>query len=36
MSKIIEVKTAVVNFLQENIHCHDITVIKLEKVNDIW
>jgi hypothetical protein len=36
MSKIIEVKTAVVNFLQENIHCHDITVIKLDKVNDNW
>jgi hypothetical protein len=36
MSKIIEVKTAVVNFLKENIHCHDITVIKLEKVIDTW
>jgi hypothetical protein len=36
MSKIIEVKTAVAKFLQENIHCHDITVIKLEKVNDNW
>jgi len=36
MSKIIEVKNAVVQFLQENIHCHDITVIKLEKVNDNW
>lgn len=36
MSKIIEVKTAVDNFLQQNIHCHDITVIKLEKVLDTW
>lgn len=36
MSKLIEVKTAVVNFLKENIHCHDLTVIKLEKVIDNW
>lgn len=36
MSKIIDVKTAVVTFLQENTHCHDITVIKLEKIIDNW
>jgi len=36
MSKIIEVKTAVAKFLKDNIHCHEITVIKLDKVNDNW
>jgi hypothetical protein len=36
MSKIIEIKNAVVEFLQENIKCHDITVVKLEKVGDNW
>jgi len=36
MSKVIEVKTAVVKFLKENIHCREITVIKLDKVNDNW
>ena len=36
MSKIIEVKKAVVDFLKENTPCHDITVIKLEKVIDSW
>jgi len=36
MSKIVEVKNAVVEFLKENIHCHDITIIKLNKESDIW
>jgi hypothetical protein len=36
MSKIIEVKKSVVEFLMENIKCNDVTVIKIEKVNDIW
>lgn len=36
MSKIIEVKTAVIKFLQETVACHDITVIKLDKVNENW
>jgi len=36
MSKIIDIKNAVVEFLQENIKCHDITVVKLEKVGDNW
>lgn len=36
MSNIIEVKEAVVKFLNENINCYDITVIKIEKVNEIW
>ncbi|MCK9422958.1 MAG: gas vesicle protein [Bacteroidales bacterium] len=36
MNKIIEVKKTVVKFLKENINCHDVTVIKIEKVQEIW
>jgi hypothetical protein len=36
MSNIIEVKKAVVNFLKENISCYDVTVIKIEKVQENW
>jgi hypothetical protein len=36
MSKIIDVRTAVINFLKDNIHPHEITVIKLDKVGDMW
>ena len=36
MSKIIEAKKAVLDFLKENINSHEITIIKLEKVNDLW
>ena len=36
MSNIIEVKKSVVNFLKENINCYDVTVIKIEKVQDSW
>lgn len=36
MSKMIEVKETVVNFLKETLKCHDVTVIKIEKVNDTW
>ena len=36
MSKIIEVKKIVVKFLKENINCSDVTVIKIEKVNESW
>ena len=36
MSNIIEVKKTVVNFLKENISCYDVTVVKIEKVKDIW
>ena len=36
MSKIIEVKKTVVKFLKETIDCSDITVIKIEKVNEMW
>jgi len=36
MSKIIEVKKTVVDFLKENINCHEVTVVKIEKVNETW
>ena len=36
MSKIIEIKKTVVGFLKENISCYDVTVIKIEKSNEIW
>lgn len=36
MSKIIDVKKSVVKFLKENINCYDVTVIKIEKVQEIW
>ena len=36
MSKIIDVKKIVVKFLKENITCYDVTVIKIEKSNEIW
>ena len=36
MSKIIDVKKNVVKFLKENINCYDVTVIKIEKVQEIW
>ncbi len=36
MGNINEVKNAVVKSLQETIHSRDITVIKLEQVNDTW
>lgn len=36
MSNIIEVKKAVVKFLKENINCYDVTVVKIEKANEIW
>ncbi|MEI6885055.1 MAG: hypothetical protein WCO02_11250 [Bacteroidota bacterium] len=36
MSKIIDVKKTVVKFLKENISCYDVTVIKIEKVQEIW
>jgi len=36
MSKIIEVKKTVVNFLKENINCYDVTVIKIEKEKETW
>jgi hypothetical protein len=36
MSSIIEVKKTVVKFLKENISCDGITVVKIEKVNEIW
>ena len=36
MTKIIDVKKSVVEFLNENIKCSDLTVIKIEKVSDTW
>jgi len=36
MSSIIDVKKTVVKFLKENIHCYDVTVIKIEKVLENW
>ncbi|MGV8091945.1 MAG: gas vesicle protein GvpO [Mangrovibacterium sp.] len=36
MSKITEARKAVIEFLSETIRCDDITVIKLEKTNDVW
>ena len=31
-----EVKEVVVLFLKENLNCHDVTVVKIEKVNEAW
>jgi hypothetical protein len=36
MSKIIDIKKTTVKFLKETINCDDVTVIKIEKVNEIW
>ncbi|MEI6456066.1 MAG: hypothetical protein WCO93_07240 [bacterium] len=36
MSKIVEIKNAVIKFLKENGGCKDITVIKLEKSDEVW
>ena len=36
MSTIINVKKAVTKFLKENINCYEATIIKIEKVNEMW
>jgi hypothetical protein len=36
MSNIIDVKKAVVSFLKGNIHCYEVTVIKIEKNKEVW
>ena len=36
MGNIIDVKKTVVKFMKENINCYDVTVIKIEKSNEIW
>jgi hypothetical protein len=36
MSNIIEAKKAVAEFLKKYVKCYDVTVIKIEKVKDIW
>lgn len=36
MSNIVEIKNVAVSFLKENVECYDITVVKLERVNQMW
>ncbi len=36
MSKIIDVRNAVISFLKENIHTTEVTVIRVEKAGDTW
>jgi hypothetical protein len=36
MSTIIEVKKSVVKFLKENINSDDVTVVKIEKIKELW
>jgi len=36
MSKIIEVKKIVLEFLKENIQCHEISIVKLNKGAESW
>ena len=36
MSKIIEIKKLVLDFLKKNIQGHEMTVVKLDKVVDNW
>ena len=36
MSNIIEVKKTVLSFLKDNIHCYEVTVIKIEKGKETW
>ncbi len=36
MGNLFDVKKAVAQFLTSMIKCTDITVLKIEKVNDIW
>jgi len=36
MSKILEVKTIVLEFLKENVQCHEISVVKIKKGTESW
>ena len=36
MSKIIDVRNSVIRFLKENIKTSEVTVIRVEKVGEIW
>lgn len=36
MSKIVEVKMIVLDFLKQNVQCHETTVVKLDKDGDNW
>lgn len=36
MSNIMDIKKLVVSFIKENIACYDVTVIKIEKIKEVW
>ncbi len=36
MSKIVEAKMIVLDFLKHNVQCHEMTVVKLDKAGDNW
>ena len=36
MSKIIDVRNSVIQFLKENIHTTEVTVIRVEKTGETW
>lgn len=36
MSKITEARKVIIEFLKETISCDNVTVIKLERANDMW
>ncbi len=36
VSKIVEAKNTVIDFLKQNIQCYDITVVKLDKAGENW
>jgi hypothetical protein len=36
MSKILEVKKIVLEFLKENIQCHEISIVKINKGAESW
>ncbi len=36
MSKIVEVKKIVLDFLKQNIQCHEMMIVKLDKTGDNW
>lgn len=36
MANIINIKKEIVKFLKENFDCYDVTVIKIENVDNIW
>ncbi|MEN6454462.1 MAG: gas vesicle protein GvpO [Prolixibacteraceae bacterium] len=36
MSKITEARKVIIEFLKQTISCDNVTVIKLERTNDVW